>query len=161
MQFALIKRTAQQRSTQGSSERGFTVFELITVMAIATILSSVAIMNLRDFDDPLVNGSAQFVSFLKQTRAEALRSTSAYIIRPSSANSLVTERGVTCLDEDAVDDPRVRLTLSPGATFSDVEWEFCFNSRGMPDSNIEIQLQDAGGAVRTVEVLLGGSVRIQ
>jgi hypothetical protein len=53
------------------------------------------------------------------------------------------------------------LTLPSGAYLFDTSWSFCFNSRGLPDANIEIELRDVGGANRIVEVLLGGAVRIQ
>lgn len=142
-------------------EGGFTLAEMLTVMMLAAIISGVALVNFRDFDNPLENGAAQLSSFIKQVRAEAIRSTSAYIITPTSTSRLETSFAATCTTPDPEPDSRITLDLPNGASLVDTNWAFCFNSRGLPDANIEISLSDVGGANRTVEVLLGGSVRVQ
>jgi prepilin-type N-terminal cleavage/methylation domain-containing protein len=142
-------------------ESGFTLAEMLTVMMLAAIISGIALVNFRDFDNPLENGAAQLSSFIKQVRAEAIRSTSAYIITPTSTSRLETSFAATCTTPDPEPDTRITLDLPEGASLVDTNWDFCFNSRGLPDANIEILLSDVGGANRTVEVLLGGSVRVQ
>jgi type II secretory pathway pseudopilin PulG len=144
-----------------SRERGFTIFELLLVMGLALLMGGIAILNLKAFDNPLQNGSAQLAGFLKQVRAKAISSTSAYIISPGSSGRIQTQRGLTCADASPVDDPLAALSLPSGAYLFDTTWNFCFNSRGLPDANIEIELRDIGGANEIVEVLLGGAVRIQ
>jgi len=153
--------TIQTRATRRNLEGGFSLFELIAVMGLALLLGGVAILNLKAFDDPLQNGSAQLLSFLKQVRAKAISSTSAYVISPDGPGRIQTQRGTTCGDPDPIDDPLVALELPSGAYLYDTTWSFCFNSRGLPDANIELELRDTGGATRIVEVLLGGAVRIQ
>ncbi len=154
-------RSKSRGSHHRSSERGFSLIEMLVVMSLAVILGGIAIINYREFDDPLTNGAAQLASFIKQVRAEAISSTSAYIVTPASNSRIITQFSATCTTPDPEVDDRVVLDLPPGATLSGIEWDFCFNSRGLPDSNIELQLEDVGGANRVVEVLLGGSVRIQ
>lgn len=150
-----------RRCNRASAESGFSILELLTVTSLGVILSGVAVLDLRKFDDPLQNSAAQISSLMKQARAQAISSTSAYTVHPTSANHLVSERGTSCSDASPVNDPHLALELPSGAALSDTTWTVCFNSRGMPDGNIDIPLQDVGGESRTVEVLLGGAVRIR
>ena len=140
--------------------RGFNIFELITVMGLIAVIMGIVAYNLRELDNPLENGANQMRGFFKQVRAEAIASTSSYIVRPATGTEIETLRGTSCTDSAPVLDNRVSLELPTGATLSDTTWTFCYDSRGFPDGNIEIDLQDNVGQNKTVEVLHGGAVRI-
>lgn len=140
---------------------GFTVIEMLAVLGLVSVFSYIAVINLKEFNNPLVNASAQLVSFFKQIRAEAIAATSAVTIQPDSSTRIITLFGTTCSDPDPVADPQLTFEFEDGAYLTDTDWEFCFNSRGMPDANIEIDVRDAEGATKVVEVLLGGAARIQ
>lgn len=143
------------------AESGVSLLEVLATVLIASILSATAIMNLRELENPLITGAAQFASFLKQVRAEAIASTSACTIEAEGSGRVVVLRSTLCSDTDKELDSRLALDLPDGVAFPDTEWSFCFNSRGIPDANIEIELENGVGADQTVEVLLGGAVRIQ
>jgi len=139
---------------------GFSMVEMLAVTGLIMLFIAVAISNLKELDNPLQNGAAQLAGFIKQVRAEAISSTSAYIISPATATRLVTQRGTTCSDPNATPDPRVTLDLPNGAHLVQTGWTLCFSSRGFPDANIEIDLEDIGRGQKTVEIMLGGAVRI-
>ena len=141
--------------------RGVSIIELLVAISVAGILLGVGVMNLKDLDSPLLNGAAQLSGFFKQVRAEAISSTSAYFVEPASPGRIITRRGVSCRDENPLLDPRVSLDLPGGATLSDTSWSFCFDSRGLPDANIEIELSDVERKNKIVEVMLGGAVRVR
>lgn len=61
---------------------------------------------------------------------------------------------MTALDDLIVDLPN-------GASMSDTSWTACFTPRGLSESNVTFDLNDADGQSRTVEIALGGGVRIQ
>ena len=148
------------RLEKSTHERGYTIFELVTVVGLIAVIMGIVAFKLRDLDNPLENGANQMRGFFKQVRAEAIASTSAYIVRPASSTEIETLRGTSCSDASPVVDSRVALELPSGASLTATDWSFCYNSRGFPDSNIEIDLHDIGGQNRTVEVLLGGAVRV-
>jgi hypothetical protein len=148
-----VTRSREQASA------GISVIEIMAMMSLMLVMMGVAVMNLKKLDNPLQNGAAQLGGFFKQVRAEAISSTSAYIVVPSSSRRLITRRGTKCSDLSPVDDPRVTLNLPSGASLVATNWTLCFNSRGLPDANLQVQLRDLGGQLKTVEVMLGGAVR--
>lgn len=142
-------------------DRGFTLFELIASLGLFAIMMSIAISNLKDLDDPLQDGAAQVLSFLKKARARAISSTQAYFVSASSSTQIITEAGLNCSDAAPVADPLLVLDLPSSVSMTDTAWSFCFSSRGLADSNISIPLIDTDGYSKTIEVLLGGAARIQ
>ena len=143
------------------SEKAFTVVELVVTLGLISILAGMALMNLKELDDPLKNGSAELTSFFKQVRSRAISTTSAYTVSASSSTLLVTEFGNTCSDVDTTEDDTLTLQLPTGSSLVDTGWTLCFNGRGLPDGNLQVDMNDADGDTRTVEVYLGGGVRVQ
>ncbi len=142
------------------TESGFTLLEMMAVVAIFTVMSGIAIINLKEFSRPSENGAAQLLGFLKQARARALSTTSAYFVQPSTTTRIITKYGVNCSDASPVTDSTLVMNLPTGATLGATNWVICFTSRGLSDSNTTVDVNDAQGS-KTIEVLLGGGVRIQ
>lgn len=143
-----------------ASELGFTIVELLVAFAIISVLSGIAIMNLNALSNSSENAAASLVGLLKQARARAIASTSAYFVVPTSTTSIVTRSGTTCSDASPVDDPTLTLQLPSGASLGATAWSVCFTSRGLSDSNTEVVVNDIHSHSRTVEVFLGGGVQI-
>lgn len=143
-----------------SSSSGFTILELITVMTIAGILSGMAVMNLNALSNTSENAAAEFAAFLKQTRARAITSTAAYFVQPSNNHKVITKIGNNCSDTSPVVDPLLAINFPTGASLASTTWSLCFSSRGLSDSNLSVTINDIHSRTRTVEVLLGGSIRI-
>ena len=143
------------------AEGGFTLFELVAALGLSAVLMGLAAMALKDLDDPLKNGSAELASFFKQTRARAVSTTSAYTIIPVSSTRVEAQFSAKCSDVDQTADARMVLDLPDGAQLADSSWSLCYNSRGLPDGNLTFTVNDGGGDFRTVEVFLGGAVRVQ
>lgn len=141
------------------SSRGYSAIELLVVLGMTGIFLGMAISNLRELDDPLLNATSQTIGFLKQVRARAFATTSAYTITPTPSG-LVTSFANRCSDVDTTSEPRLSLTMPSGVTITDTSWTVCFSARGLPNDNVLIPLQDHELKTRTVEVMLGGAVRI-
>ncbi len=147
--------------TLRSDARGFTIVECLVAMGLFMVLSGIAVMNLKELDDPVVNGSAQLAAFFKQVRAQAVSSTLAYTAVPVSGDRVETRYGSTCADTATTDDDSLVLELPTGASILDTDWTLCYSARGLPDGNLTVEVYDGGGNYRTVEVFLGGAVRVQ
>jgi prepilin-type N-terminal cleavage/methylation domain-containing protein len=141
-----------------SHRSGFTLFELVFTIGLISVLLGVAVVNLRGLNGAADSGAAEVVGFLKQVRARAMASTSAYKVAPSSSGQLVVTYGNVCSAATTTDGALI-LKLPTGATFNSTSWNVCFNSRGFPDQSPSIALQDTNGVNKTVQIYLGGAIR--
>ena len=140
-----------------NSQSGYTALELITTLGLAAVLSVIAVNTLKTLHDPVKGASSGLKGYVKQVRARAISTTSAYEVKPVSNNQIQSSFGSTC-DSITTVDSHLTLTLPTGASFAATDWSFCFNSRGFPDMNTQITLTGSSGN-RTVEVFLGGAVK--
>lgn len=67
-------------------DRGFTLIEMVVILAIVGIVSAFALPSLVSFNKPLRDGTNQFVSQLALIRSKAISSGKAYRIRPAYLN---------------------------------------------------------------------------
>ncbi len=141
-------------------ERGFTLFELVAALGLTLILSAIAVSRIGELANPLLSGTAQLSSFLKQTRAKALSTTSAYTVYASSGTTLRARVGTSCTDASPTLDPYLTLVLPQGSQLLSTGWTICFNSRGFANSSLNISVQDDDGQTRMIEIVQGGSVRV-
>jgi prepilin-type N-terminal cleavage/methylation domain-containing protein len=139
-------------------EQGFSVVELMATLVLIALMTSVAAINLRQLDNPLQDGTAQLVSFMKQARAKAVATTSGYFVRASSASRIVADVGENCADLSPTPDTDLVLDLPDGVILTDTAWAICLDARGFADDNITITLTD-GDKSRDLEVFLGGAIR--
>ncbi len=123
------------------------------------ILLAVMALNLRPLYDPLADATNRVEGFIKQTRAKAMATTSAYRIR-ISGNQLVGERAKRCSDTSWTPDSRLVLELPRGVTItSNPSVPLCFSSRGYATTPMTYTLSDAKGRTRQLQVFIGGAVR--
>lgn len=133
---------------------------MLVTLSIASILTGIALVALKELDDPLKNGSSELVGFLKQARARAISTTSAYWIYPTSNRRVRTKYANKCSDTTQTVDDALILDLPTGATLPSLTWSICYNARGLPVSNVQVQIQDNDGRSKIVEVYLGGAVQV-
>ena len=141
------------------TDRGFSIIELLVTMAIIGILLGTAISNMMLLERPLVSAASHTAGFLKQARAKAVSTTSAYKVFPADSGSLNVQTGNNCTDA-TTDEAGFNLEFPSEVYLSDIAWEICFTPRGLADDNIVITLQDTSGQTRQVEIYIGGAIRI-
>ena len=144
-----------------SYSRGFSLLELVVALGLSAALMGISILNFRNLDDQSENGALLLASFFKQIRARAISTTSAYIIEPESETRVVAYYGVNCSSSDLETEGSFALELPTGSELSSTEWSVCFTSRGLTSSSDEIEIVNLNGGSQTIEVYLGGAVRVQ
>lgn len=144
----------------GSAERGSSLFEVLVVLVIIGILLATAVSNLDQLNRPMEAATAELAGFLKQARARGMATTRAYTVRPSSTERIITEFATEC-GETATTDEILTLNLPRGVLLNDTSWSVCFSPRGLATSDPTIELIDEDGRTKTLEVFLGGAVRVQ
>ncbi len=140
--------------------KGYTLLELMAALGIVGVLMGSAVSNLKELERPLSSTSSQLMGLFKQARARAISTTSAYFIEPDSSNTIVARFGTNCDDASPVDDDRLGIEIPSSVTMSDTSWSVCFTPRGLADQNITVYLQDNDFNYSSIEVFLGGAVKV-
>jgi prepilin-type N-terminal cleavage/methylation domain-containing protein len=141
-------------------QMGFTLLELIVTMSLFLIIGGIAVPQLSQMNSASRNAADSVASFSKQVRARAIASTSAYKMRPSGSGRIITEFATNCSSATWSADQKNKLILPSNTYLLDSTWDLCFNSRGFPDGNLEIDIREQNGNTKTVEIMLGGATRV-
>ena len=143
------------------SQHGSGVIEILAVVSFMSLLLVIAGANLQALNSSSQNGAATLLAFFKTARTKAISTTVAYRIQPLSATQIVTRFGADC-DEATVTfpDPDLSLDLPDGAIVTNTDWTLCYTPRGVSDDNFTISVFDLDNRSKTLEVLLGGAVRL-
>ena len=115
---------------------------------------------LNSIDNPILYSTGQTMSLIRQARAQAVAKTSAYTVSALSPQEIVVSYAEKCSDENRITAHRLALKLPTEVALTDIHWSVCFNSRGLADDNLTIDLIDLEENQMSVEVLLGGAVRV-
>lgn len=143
------------------AQNGFTILELLVVMGLIASMLAIGTHNLRSMTNQIQSGAAEISGFLKQARAKAIASTKAYKVTVASENQLVASFALNCDSSSFQTDPTLALTMPLEVSITDINWEICFGSRGLPKTNDILFINDVHGEFRSIEVMLGGAIRVQ
>ena len=139
---------------------GFTMIELLVILAVLGIAIASASLFLKPAAAPLQSATVLTEGYLRQIRARAMSTTSAYRLAPIDETRLGAAYAETCGATTWTDDPDYELELPEEVELSATTWSLCFNSRGLASSNLTITLQQDQFGTRDIEVLLGGTSRV-
>ncbi len=137
-----------------------TLIELLLVLAILALSLGIAVLHLRPMATPLKTGAVLTEGFLRMARLQAMATTSAYRVSPSSSTRLAAETAASCSATTWTSVANMDLELPRGVATSDTSWSVCFSSRGISNNNLTIGLYHTSYGSEQIEVLLGGTTRL-
>lgn len=145
--------------------------ELLVALAVLAIVLAVGVLNLRPLSDPLQDAVVQAEGYLKQVRAKAMATTSAYQV-DLGPDRLSARYAPTCRSASFSEDAALRLDLPEGVrlearwaqsgqAFTPSDW-ICFTSRGLllgsRGEEPLLQFRDGRGRLKSLRLMLGGGV---
>lgn len=140
---------------------GFTILELLVVVAIMGVLLGIAGLNLRPLSNDLQNDTNLVVGIFKQARVKAVSTTSGYRIVKKSSTKITAEYSNSCSSTSWTEDARLSVNLEHDTRILGGNGTLlCFSSKGLATANPTLSLKN-GSETRQVEVFLGGSVEIR
>ena len=145
-------------ATSSRSEAGFSLFDLLTTVALGGILTGIAIFNFRGMNDPLASGTKGMAGYFRNVRVKAISTTSAVKVYPISATRAIAAFANKCSDTTFTADSKMIYDLPKGAVFTNTSWSICYSGRGLPTTDETIYLGN-GSQISTVDVYLGGAVQ--
>ena len=145
--------------TRRSRELGYTMFELLIVLVLTSILAATAIANLKKTDHPLADSALSVDYLFHLARTKAIASTKVIQIAPSSSTSLAASSSDSC-SGTMIPIPSMAVELREGCTLPDTSWSVCFNQRGLADASVAFQILDSQENHKTIRVALGGVTKI-
>jgi prepilin-type N-terminal cleavage/methylation domain-containing protein len=141
------------------ASHGFSLIELLIVIAVLGILLGIAAVTLNGLNQPLENASNQLQSVLKGSRIKAISTTSAHRVRPLDSKNIVVEWSKNCAETAWTPDSTLAANLPDEVELSSTTWSVCFNSRGVANAVTSVSVQNDAGRTKTVKVFLGGAVQ--
>jgi len=144
-------------------EAGFTLFEMLVVIAVIGILTGIGILSFARLQNNSRSAAYQLSSLYSQARNAAITNTRAYRLRVVSG-VLVIETSLRCTDTAGwtaapFNIPEVisRVTIAAQASPNDIT---CFDARGLAPLLGNLQVNDARGHIYILQPALGGAVRV-
>ena len=140
-------------------ERAFTLLEVIVTMSLVGLLCALVPLRLSALYNRGQGSAEAVVSYLRSTRALAMARTETLIISPTSSTELGRLRATSCSDPAPVSE-NFTFKLPHGVRLADTSWSVCFTSRGLSNASQTFAVVDSSGTPRTIEIALGGGLRI-
>ena len=151
-------RALKQNTLKRSSNRGFTLFELMMLVSVITIITTMAVPQLRQSmaDYRLVSSANLLAVELNSGRAMAISRASVHEVTLDTISNSVQ---ITDMN-DADNAPRMEKLLDPGITFSSVPTTtILFYGRGLARGET-IEIQNEYGTSKSITVTASGKVTI-
>ena len=157
-----MKRDAVKRDALAAA--GFTLVEIIAVVAILAGILAFGALNVRPLDNALQGSSATVVSAIQQARSEAIASTSA--VRLSITGGALTFTLAADCSPLTVSGSAARTVpplLGTGVSIKgDTQpLNVCLSSRGEASRAATLTLTDRKGKTMTVSIFLAGGSSAQ
>jgi prepilin-type N-terminal cleavage/methylation domain-containing protein len=141
--------------------KGFTLLELLIVIATVGILFGIGILTAAGLRSPIGEATTQLSSVLRQVRTRAISATSAYRLKATSSTNAIVQYAINCEAATWTTDSNLSIDLGEGVQFSNSSFVVCYQPRGTVPTAVTISLSDTKSQTRSVAVYTAGAVVIQ
>ena len=157
--------------------RGFTLLELLILLAVLAIVIAIAALDVRPLNNEARSAANEVASAVRLTRARAMATTSAHRLVVAGASELRMEAAIACEDASGwTDETRFATTLSGTAQITELsdtgdpadyvaatagDVLSCFDARGLGDASPTVKIEDRRGRTAEVDVYAGGGVQLR
>lgn len=143
-----------------SEERAYSLIELIVALALFSVLCGFAVINLTELQNPADNAGRAMYAYFKAVQGKAMATTSTYTVWPISSTEIRATFAVSCSSANQVIDTDLRFVLPSGAHMGNLDWQLCYNSRGLANSSADISVNDSR-VNRVLRLALGGGIKLE
>jgi len=170
-------RTTHQERNATMRRRGFTILELLILLAVLAIVFAIAALDVRPLHNEARSAANEVASAVRLTRGRAMATTSAHRLVVAGPSELRMEAAVACDDATGwTEETRFATTLSGSARIAELSDSgdasdygpatagdvlLCFDPRGLADASPTVKLRDARGRIAEVDVYAGGGVELR
>jgi prepilin-type N-terminal cleavage/methylation domain-containing protein len=145
---------------RSAREHGFTLIEVVAVLGLLSVVSLIAISNIKVLENPLTSASSLISHHFRLVRGRAISQTRSIRVKPSGTKQIIAEFAQNCSSETFTALPELTLKLDNDVALSGTTWSICFTQRGLVDDAVNFTITSRG-ASRRVDVALGGGVRVR
>ena len=147
--------------TREIASDGFSIIELVTTLALISIVAAIATTSLQSFDNHLANSSDRLAMTIRLARTKAIATTKFYIIKPTSSQIVDVFEATSCDDLAPNLVQSLSLILAKSVTLEDSAWQICFSPLGVADNSPTFRLRSDSQKTKTLTVFTGGAIKVE
>ena len=145
---------------------GFTLIELVIVLAVIAVLASIAALDVRPLQHDARTAANEFAGVMRLARSRAMRTTSAHRIVVTDGASVRVEAAEVCSDPnyDWTVETDLGAEFRYGAELVGREADevlACYDARGIATASPIVTFRDRRYREATVEVFAGGGLEVR
>ncbi|MBX7138199.1 MAG: prepilin-type N-terminal cleavage/methylation domain-containing protein [Oligoflexia bacterium] len=151
---------AQSSGALDGPQAGYSLMEMLVVLALISIIAATALSDLKVLENPLSSASANITHYLRLVRSRAISQTKAIKVTPSGYRRLSASSAESCTSEVFTPVTDLTLDLDDDIALRTNDWHVCFSQRGLADAHVIFEFYSSTGD-RTVQIALGGGIKIE
>ncbi|NMC64342.1 MAG: type II secretion system protein [SAR324 cluster bacterium] len=141
-------------------ETAYSLIELLVALSLFSVLCSLAVIDYTELQNPADNAGRAMYAYFKTVQGKSMATTSTYTVWPVSSTEIRATSAASCSSAEQLIDAELRFVLPSGAHIGNLDWQICYNSRGLANNSADISVNDSRVS-RVLRLALGGGVKLE